>query len=209
MKKPKEKASSMGRTDCKRRSTRSVIERCNNRSNKMTKTDYFELIRGCKRRISQSYTTCMDRFQQRCIELCELCARTYCRHVRYPCAQAEKIGRVSALPGINLSGWQQVHSTRRRSLCASRYPAFYQTQQHSLRSIYSRNGRVRYQLPVARTLLTFEWKSAVKRPSFRFESVLATGGALLIFFSSMRVCLTMLRVCLTMLHERTEWKPRM
>lgn len=26
------------------------------------------------------------------------------RHVRYPCAQAGKIGRVSALPGINLSG---------------------------------------------------------------------------------------------------------
>lgn len=42
----------------------------------------------------------------------------------------------------------QVHSTRRRSLCASRYPAFYQTQQRSLRSIYSPNGRVRYQLPI-------------------------------------------------------------
>lgn len=74
-----------------------------------------------------------DRSHWRRIEVWKLCARTYCRHVRhtYPRAQTAKIGRVSALPGINLSGvvagsagWS------RRSLCASRYPAFYQTKQH-------------------------------------------------------------------------------
>lgn len=47
-----------------------------------------------------------DRSHWRRIEVQELCGCTYWWHVRHtwPCAQAEKIGRVSALPGINLSG---------------------------------------------------------------------------------------------------------
>lgn len=55
------------------------------------------------RSLARSRTTTTTR---RRIEVWKLCARTYCkaRKAVVSRAQAEKIGRVSALPGINLSG---------------------------------------------------------------------------------------------------------
>lgn len=100
-----------------------------------------------------------DRSHWRRIEVWELCARTY-RHVRHtyslpplsltPVHSRKKIGRVSALPGINLSGVVAGSAGRsRRSLCA-RAAIRHSIKPNSIHrpiDLFSQRGRVRYQLP--------------------------------------------------------------